>query len=447
MTALAPLSTGRILRFWLPLLATWQMMSIEGPFLAAVIARLPDATFNLAAYGVAFSLAMIVESPIIMMMTASTALVKGRLSYLRLRNFAFAANAFITLLMLLIVSPVLFPVVSETLMRLPHPVASLTHVATAVLLPWPAAIGFRRFYQGLLIQSNLTRRVAYGTVIRLLGMAGGATALALWTDLPGAVVGTSALSIGVVSEAVASRIMAAGSIARVLRETDPDPSAVPGYRDIWRFYHPLASTSVLALGVHPMVAFFLGQSRMSLESLAVMPVINSLVFFFRSFGLSYQEVAVSWLGQSWEHFRPIRNVALGIGAVALAGLVLVAFSPLAELWYGSVSGLSPDLVAFALPPTQLLVLMPATSMLLTMQRSILVVAKRTRPITLGTMAEVGTILAMLLLGIAVLDLVGAVAAALALLAGRLTANVLLYRPVSGALAPLKRAKREGDESR
>ena len=45
----------RILTFWLPLLATWQMMSIEGPFLAAIIARLPDVKYNLAAYGVAFT--------------------------------------------------------------------------------------------------------------------------------------------------------------------------------------------------------------------------------------------------------------------------------------------------------------------------------------------------------------------------------------------------------
>ncbi len=48
----APHSQAFIFRFWLPLAATWIMMAAEGPFLAAVIARLPDPTFNLAAYGV-----------------------------------------------------------------------------------------------------------------------------------------------------------------------------------------------------------------------------------------------------------------------------------------------------------------------------------------------------------------------------------------------------------
>ncbi|MCK4558957.1 MAG: hypothetical protein KAV45_04180 [Calditrichia bacterium] len=35
--------------FWLPLAATWLMMAFEGPFLAAIIARLAEPKFNLAA--------------------------------------------------------------------------------------------------------------------------------------------------------------------------------------------------------------------------------------------------------------------------------------------------------------------------------------------------------------------------------------------------------------
>ena len=82
------------------------------------------------------------------------------------------------------------------------------------------------------------------------------------------------------------------TVRRLLHGED-DPAAAMSYRSIFAFYYPLAMTSILALGVHPMITFFLGQSRMPLESLAVMPVVNSLVFLFRSFGLSYQEVAIA----------------------------------------------------------------------------------------------------------------------------------------------------------
>ena len=82
------LGYGKIFRFWLPLAATWLMMSIEGPFLAAVIARLGAEKLNLAAYGVAYAFALVAESPVIMLMSASTALCRDRDSYRQLRNFS-----------------------------------------------------------------------------------------------------------------------------------------------------------------------------------------------------------------------------------------------------------------------------------------------------------------------------------------------------------------------
>jgi hypothetical protein len=60
-----PVRTSELFRFWVPLQATWLMMSLEGPFLAAVIARLAEPKHNLAAYGVAFALAILVEAPVI----------------------------------------------------------------------------------------------------------------------------------------------------------------------------------------------------------------------------------------------------------------------------------------------------------------------------------------------------------------------------------------------
>ncbi|MGD8305446.1 MAG: hypothetical protein PVF17_02230, partial [Ignavibacteria bacterium] len=102
------LSFKKIFLFWLPLGATWLMMSVEGPFLSALIARLADPKFNLAAYGVAFALALIVEAPVIMIMSASTALVRDRYSFKKLKQFTYVLNAAITLLMLVLLIPGIF---------------------------------------------------------------------------------------------------------------------------------------------------------------------------------------------------------------------------------------------------------------------------------------------------------------------------------------------------
>jgi len=421
-----PLSTRRIAKFWAPLAATWLMMSVEGPFLAAVIARLGEPTYNLAAYGVAFSFAMLIESPIIMMMSAAVALVGDGQTFRALRRFAYVLNAMITTVMVVLLAPPVFRLVTESLIGLPHEVAALTHRAVLILLPWPAAIGYRRFYQGVLVRANLTRRVAYGTVVRVLSMATTASLLYSFSTLRGATVGAASLSCGVVAEAIASRLMARRAVRHLLRQPERDvPSPPLTTRTIVRFYTPLALTSLLTLGVNPLVTFFLGRSRAALDSLAVVPVVTSLVFAFRSGGIAYQEVGIALLGDERQGFEALKRFAWLL-ALALSGaLGVVAVTPLARTWFHVVSGLSPELTRFALPPFRVLAIMPALEVLLSFQRSQLVHVRRTATITWATVLEVTTIVGVLTVGVAGLDLVGVVAAALALLIGRAAANLYL----------------------
>ena len=456
---------GKIFRFWVPMAGTWLMMSIEGPFLAAVIARLDDPKHNLAAFGVAFAVAILVEAPVIMIMSASTTLVRGPASFHRLRNFTQILNAAITVVMLVLLVTPLWRTVASAGMGLPPRVVELTQVALWILLPWPGAIGYRRFYQGLLIRHGLTRRVAYGTAVRLATMATTALTLYIGTDLPGAWVGASALTLGVCVEAVVSRIMVQGVVRDVtgtpmvaaagVEATGRDAAGeAPGsaiaraagapvapdgdddlsYGRIVSFYTPLALTSMIGLGVHPVVTFLLGHARYPLESLAVMPVINSLSFIFRSVGLSYQEVAIALLGRDTGNDREVMRFARYLAIGASVAMAMIVFTPLAGVWFRQLSGLSAELTAFALPPARILVVLPALSVALSWQRAVLVNARRTAPITWSTALEVGGIVTALAACTLGLDMVGATAAAVAFLAGRVAGNLSLIPPVAAARA-------------
>jgi hypothetical protein len=423
------LTYRKIATFWLPLFSTWLMMGVEGPFIAAVIARLTDAKFNLAAFGVAFSLGMFFESPIIMMLSAANVLVKDRLTYLKLRRFNNLLNLLITLAMLLVLVPPVFYWLTERLIGMPPAVARLTRQATLLLIPWPAAIGYRRFYQGILIGNKMPRRVAYGTVVRLGSMAATASFLYLFSPFPGACVGTVALSAGVVMEALASRIMAASLVKRLMA----DPPAVTGVennltkRFLVAFYFPLAMTSVLGLAVHPLMSFFMGKSRMPIESLAVLPVVNALAFIFRSAGLSFQEAVIALLRKGGESYRKLRQFAWLLGGMSSGLLVLIAFSPAVTWWFRGVSGLSKELADLAILPIRIFTIIPALEVLLALQRARFVVGKDTRPVTKATAIEVTIIAAVLLTMVSATNLVGVVAAALAAVSGRLCANFYLLR--------------------
>lgn len=417
------LSLRKIFIFWLPLAATWLMMSVEGPFLSALIARLADPKFNLAAYGVAFSFALIIEAPVIMIMSASTALVKDYSSYLKLRNFTFALNIIITGVMIIFVIPPLFYFITEKLIGLPAEVSRLTHIATIILIPWPGTIGYRRFYQGILIRRNLTKRVAYGTIIRLSSMTITALFFYIFTEAEGVIVGAASLSVAVTMEAAASRIM----VHRTLKKMGDDKIELT-YKHIWNFYIPLALTSLITLGVHPFVVFFIGQSRMALESLAVFPVLNSFVFIFRSLGLSYQEAAIALMGEHHENYFILKKFAwiMGIGVVSV--LSLVAFTPLSSIWFNEVSGLSVELSRFAFMPLIILATMPGLTVLISFQRAVLVEANNTKPITLATAAEFFGIVIVLFVLIKYFSAVGIVAAAVSFICGRLAANFYLAKP-------------------
>jgi len=416
-----------------PLAATWLMMSVEGPLLAAVIARLADPTFNLAAYGVAFAFAILVESPVMMLMSASTALVRDSVSLRRLGVFTWLLNGFSTGLLVLILIPPLFRGLMIGVIGLPEEVASITYGSLCILLPWPAAIGYRRFLQGLMIRANRTRLVAGGTIIRLVSMATTAIALASTTAIPGAWVGAIALSTGVCVEALAARLMARSTLAE-LRATSGDPaSPALRYRQIGHFYIPLALTSLLGLAVQPLLTFFMGRAPSPIESLAVFPVVYSLSFMFRSFGLSYQEAAIALLGPRNEHSAAVGRFAAGVALATSGALALVGFTPLADVWFITVSGLTPELAAFAVWPVRILAPLPALSVLLSFQRAVLVQGRHTGPITGATITEVlGIAIIFPLLGFW-LGWVGVTAAITAFVVGRLGGVLYLMRPVAGVL--------------
>jgi hypothetical protein len=201
---------------------------------------------------------------------------------------------------------------------------------------------------------------------------------------------------------------------------------------ILAFYTPLAMTSLLSLAVHPLVTLFMGHSRLPLESLAVLPVINALVFVFRSLGLAAQEVFIALYGDGGEGRVVLGRFALMLGLAAAGGLALIAFTPLAGIWFRSVSGLAPDLAHLAVTPLRVLCLIPGLTVLLSWQRAMLVNHGRTGAVSWATLIELAVAGAVLAVGVLTLDMVGAIAAAAALLFGRLAANAYLARPAAAA---------------
>jgi len=403
------------------------MMAAEGPFVAALIARLAAPEVNLAAFAVATSLAWIVESPIIMMLSASNALVRDGVAYRKLRRFSNLLNAAVTAVMIVLVTPPVFNFVARGIMGLEADVAGLAGHSMIFLVLWPGAIGFRRFYQGILISDGRPQAVTWGTVVRLSTMAATGLLFALVLRLPGASVGAGALGAGVVAEGAASWVMARSTVRCLRRQNDAE--CVFGRaltaRRVGRFYAPLALTSFLSFFINPLTTFFLARGRMPLESLAVLPVVVGLGFVFRTAGIAMQEVVIALVGDRGENSRILNRFSLRVGAVSTIGLAAVVFTPLATIWYGTVSGLSRDLAAFSVLPGALLVLLPFLEAVLSYERGILVRSHRTAPISVAVGIQLAVTAGAFVLMVLVLKTVGAVSIGPALTLGYATGVAIL----------------------
>lgn len=395
MNKKAPLTSGRIFWFWLPLAAMWLLMAIEHPIVAAVIARLPEPESNLAIFGVTFSLALIIESPIIMLLTAGTALARGKHSYDLLMRFTHVLAAGLTALHLIIALTPLYGLIVGALMGVPAGILEGGRLTFLLMTPWTAAIAYRRLWQGVLIRFDRTGIVPLTIMARLLTV-GIVLAVGLSTRrFRGADLGAIALSIGVTAAAVAAYCLVRPTVRRHLNEPSARDEPLT-WRGLLQFYGPLALTPLINLMGRPLLVMGLARAARPLASLAVWPVIMGALFLGLSLALSYQEVVVALIDDR-SSFERLRRFSIGL-ALALSGsFALAALTPVARILYQRISGLSPELVSLAIVPTIILSVVPGLAAMISWRHGLLVCSKQTRTITSAVSLHL-VVLATVMLG-------------------------------------------------
>jgi len=373
------LTYRRIFWFWIPLAAMWLMMAVEQPLIAGFIARMKEPELNLAAYGVVYSIALIIESPIIMLLTAGTALSRGGLSYRRLLRFSHLLIVGLTALHLLVGLTPLFDVVLRRIIGAPEEIARVSRGAFLLMTPWTAAVGYRRLWQGVLIRFGKTGVVPLTIALRLVVNAAVMAVGFSVHSFSGAYVAAAALSCGVISAAVAAYHFAGPVVKEHLQERGGEQNPL-SWRELIGFYVPLGMTSLILLSARPILTAALTRLPNAMYSLAVWPVLLSVLFMGTSIAMSYQEAAIALLSDR-RSMRMLRRFSLVLAASLSAVFLVFAATPLSRIWFERVAGLSAELVGLVRAPIAILGLLPGIGALISWQRGILVAARRTPVIT------------------------------------------------------------------
>jgi hypothetical protein len=450
------LTLREVFTAWYPLAGSWLLMGLELPAVSAIISRLPAPEISLAAYGgVVFPLSMIIEAPIIMLLSASTALSRDRRSYLMLRRFMLRCGFVLTLIHAIIAFTPLFDLVVGRIIHPPADVLAPARLGLMIMTPWTWSIAYRRFQQGVLIRSGRSHLVGIGTMVRLGANATVLTLGMILRSVPGIIVGATAVAIGVMSESLfigiavrptlreqfgntafrtvrdllpqgrrqpngpvpmgapdgpGSAGVPSGSLPMTTAGASPDGLSGPGdfapsgearppltWGVFFEFYIPLALTSLLLMSAGPIVSATVSRMPRPLESLAVWPVINGLTFILRSLGMAVNEVVVALLDRPGA-IRSLRRFSLLLGLATSSLFGAVAFTPLARLYFARVTALSPELTALATRAVRVVVVMPGLGAIQSWFQGVLVHSRRTRGITESVVVYLGANLVLLALG-------------------------------------------------
>ncbi len=421
--------------FWVPLAAMWLLMAVEQPAMTAVIARLDQAEIELAAFGIMFAVALAVESPILQLLAAGTALSYDRRHYDRLMRFTHVLALSLSGLHLLLAATPLYALILQHVIRAPTEVIGPSRAAFLLATPFTAAVAYRRLWQGVLIRFGHTKVIPVTMVVRFAAM--GAVLLVGYRTraLPGAALAGLALSVGVIAAAVASWVFVRRVVSDEMPAQSPhrDHVATGSWAHLLRFYLPLSLTSVVYLMAQPLVTVGIARAPYPLQSLAVWPVIKAYLFLFASLALSLQEVALALLARR-NSARELRRFTIKLGLGLSALFLAFALTPANQWWYTTVAGLTPRLAPFTQRPTLLLSLVPFLLTLKSWFRARHIYSRDTMAIGKAVVLYSGILFVAVVGGAYLLPVPGAVTGAIAVtLAAVAEISYLQYNARRGSL--------------
>ena len=378
-----------VIQIYVPLAIAYQMMVIEAPLLTAMIASMKDATNELRAWGLTMQLVHIVFAPIVMLLATSIAFVKTKNSFAAAQRMTLYLTFACCIAMLLLGWTPLLDFIGRILLGYPQDSIERARVPLRLMLFWPAAIGWRRFLQGILIHAGRSERLLHGTVMRLC-IIGACSIGVRQLSLSGATAAALIFTVGVLSEAVFIAVITKVPI-RQLPDGVNEASGSTLLKAVVTLHAPLAFTGILGLIVQPILSRFLAMSVNSSVTLAVWPILFSIQTGVRGWGVCLQELAVTALRRRLLQKTGAWKLATFIGLIAVAGTLCLSTIPLLASGLdvllnlsGKESSLQQTLHA-ALPWS---VLLPLVSAWLSVQRGILAFEHKSINVSIGMVAAV-----------------------------------------------------------
>lgn len=313
-------------REFVPLSLSDVTMACGDPAVTTTIAYLPDAQINLAALGIAKSLAIFFESPIISILHASNALAPSQASRKALWRFTLAMGIALTVLQFIVGSPWGFDLIGVGILRIPKALATNVQQVLLIMGGWAFLIAWRRYFQGLLIYHGQSQAIAKASFARLATLVI-VLVIGFWLKASGTVLAATALMIAVFVEALLVTWMAYQSDAVRPPEANASSSKLPNnWREVSKFYFPLANSMLVVWGGRALLIGILAQTEDATVAIASWTATWGLVSVIANSTRMVQQIVIKYHHQVSE--QKLLIFAGAIGAACSLFLLAIGSSPI-----------------------------------------------------------------------------------------------------------------------
>lgn len=343
-------------------------MSLETPIAMAIVSRSSSPEVGAAGFLILMAVAIWVESPVIDLLSTSTALARSRADFLRVRTYTLATMAMVTLAHFAVAFTPIYGFLTRVALSLPEPVAHAVHDPLRIMLPWSALIGWRRFLQGLLIRNGTTRPIVAGTSLRLATIAGIGSALFFGLRIPA----LEAVAVALIASVAAECLFVNWVVRPLVSEkySSGVQAATVDLAQIARFHVPLTLTTMVSLTTTPLLGAALARMPDSVRSLAAWQVALTLVGLFRIVPFAMPETVIALYEE--RRGKPALGRFAWLLAATLTGSLLVLWATGVDRWFfARILSVPTHLVEDASAGVIACVALPAVSVALGFYRGVL----------------------------------------------------------------------------
>ncbi len=350
------------------------MMTVEPLIINTALSHAADAEIVLAAYSVMFGISLVIEAPVLMLVSASTALSQTRDAFRKIFRFTLILGAGSVTVGFLVALTPLYGWLVLDLMHIPPAVAEATRPALVIMSLWSLPVAWRRTLQGVLIANNRTPLVTMATIVRLIMLVAVLYIGARLMPDRMLIVSAIALQAAVITEA----LVVTRPAFRLVQEIPPGPGEDPlTWRSLISFYQPLAVMMVLRQISRPMLSAGIAAAQRPQLSLAAWSVAWSLVVLPFGVTMGLEQVAIA-KGTTAAALGQVRRFSWVVGLVLSAALLLIAFTPLAHPVLDALFDLSAEIKPLVITALRWTALLPLLQSLQALLRGI---AIDRRPVT------------------------------------------------------------------